>query len=323
MHVSLPILFAAILWTALPRAAHAQHASYPDKTIRLIVPSPPAGGTDTVARVVAERVTQAARWQFVIDNKPGAGGNIGMDAAAKAAPDGYTLAMGESANLAINPFLYRKMPYDAARDLVPVALVGTVPLVLVVPASSPYPSVGALAAVARLRPLTYASSGNGTVGHLVAEMWKKAIGAELTHVPYKGAAPAMTDLAGGQVDLHFASYPAALPLVRSGRLKALAVTSKRRHPGLPNVPTMIEAGYPEFDWHVFYGVVAPAGTPPQVIALVNARIGAALSEPGTRKTLADRGVDSVAGAPELFGAFLAAQRAKFARAVKLSGATVD
>jgi tripartite-type tricarboxylate transporter receptor subunit TctC len=316
------------LLIALPCAvaagtARAQGAAYPDKPIRFIVPSPPGGGTDTVTRLVADRIAQNTKWQFVVDNKPGAGGNIGMDALAKAAPDGYTFAMGESANLAINPYLYRKMPYDAEHDVLPVALAGTVPLVLVVPASGAYPSVAALAAAARQRQLTFASSGNGTVGHLVAEMWEKALPAKLVHVPYKGAAPVMTDLVGGLVDFHFASYPAALPLVQSGKLRALAVTSKRRHPGLPDVPTMIESGFPAFDWHVFYGVVAPAGTAPAMVARFNAEMQAALSDAALRKTLAGRGVEATAGPPELFAAFLAAERSKFARAVKVSGATVD
>ena len=317
------LLVALLCAIPLGPAASQVATGFGEKPIRLIVPSPPGGGTDTVARILSDRIAQNAKWQFVVDNKPGAGGNIGMDATAKAAPDGYTLAMGESANLAINPTLYKKMPYDAARDLVPIGLAGTVPLVLVVPASSPYPSVGALAAVAKLRALTYASSGNGTVGHLVAEMWEKAIGAKLVHVPYKGAAPVMTDLVGGQVDFHFASYPAALPLVQSGKLKALAITSKRRHPGLPNVPTMIEAGFADFDWHVFYGLVAPAGTPTPIVNRINTELRAALSDPATRKALADRGIDSVAGPPELFSAFLTAERSKFAIAVKASGATVD
>ena len=249
---------------------------WPSGPIRIVVGFPPGGGTDALARLLTAKLTELNKWQFVVDNRPGAGGNLGMDAAAKAPADGYTLAMGESANLAINPYLYRKMPYDAAKDLQPVALVGTVPLVLVVPAASPYASVGALAAAARQRQLTFASSGNGTVGHLVGQSWDKALAAHMVHVPYKGAGPLMTDLIGGQVDLHFASYPAAAPLVKSGKLKALAVTSAARLPGLPEVPTMAEAGYRGFVHHVFYGVVAPAGLPARLAARLNAELNRAL-----------------------------------------------
>ena len=323
MRVVFLSLFAAAAIAGVAAPAAAQPDAYPDKPIRMLVPSPPGGGTDALARLLTAKLTELDKWQFVVDNRPGAGGNLGMDAAAKAPADGYTLAMGESANLAINPYLYRKMPYDAARDLQPVALVGTVPLVLVVPAASPYASVGALAAAARQRQLTFASSGNGTVGHLVGQSWDKALGANMVHVPYKGAGPLMTDLIGGQVDLHFASYPAAVPLVTSGKLKALAVTAAARLPGLPEVPTMGEAGYRGFVHHVFYGVVAPAGLPARLAARLNAEVNRALQAADMRTALAERGVDARPGSPEQFGEFLAAEREKLARAVRDSGATVD
>lgn len=322
MHRIHPILLAAVLLCAgMPAGARAD--DYPGKPIRLLVPSPPGGGTDALARLVSDKIAELAKWQFVVDNRPGAGGNLGMDAAARSPADGYTLAMGESANLAINPYLYRKMPYDAVKDLRPIALVGTVPLVLVVPASSPYADIGALAAAAKQRQLTFASSGNGTVGHLVGEMWRKALGAEMVHVPYRGAGPLMTDLVGGQVDLHFASYPAALSLVNSGKLRALAVTSAARQPGLPGVPTMGEAGYRHFVHQVFYGVVAPAGIPAPLAERINAEVNRALQAPDMRASLAERGVDSHPGSPEQFNEFLSAEREKFARAVHESGATVD
>jgi len=322
-----PVLAASVaavvacVTAAFPVAASAQ--AYPDRPIRLVVPSPPGGGTDGISRLVASAVGDAEGWTIVVDNKPGAGGNIGMDATAKAPPDGYTIAMGESANLAINPYLYRSLPFDPAKDVVPVALAGTVPLVLVVASTSPIDSVAALVAAAKQRKLTFASSGNGTVGHLVGESFKHAAGIDYLHVPYKGAGPVMTDLLGGQVDLHFASLPAALTLVKSGKLRALAVTSDTRVPQLPEVPTLTESGYPGFQYQVFYGVVSPAGTPPDRVALLNTAIARALATPALRDKLAGIGVSVQPGSPEEFGRFLAQERSKYADAVKVSGARVD
>jgi tripartite-type tricarboxylate transporter receptor subunit TctC len=306
---------------AFPRA-HAE--SYPEKPIRFIVPSPPGGGTDTLSRLVAGKLNAMLQWQLVIDNRPGAGGNLGLDAAAKAAADGYTIVMGEPSNLVINPYLYRSLPLDPAKDVAPVALVGTVPLVLVVPQGSAYDSLPSLVAAAKEKPLAFASSGNGTVGHLVGATWRRTIGADkLLHVPYKGAGPVMTDLMAGRVDLHFASLPAALPHVRSGKLRALAVTSAQRIPAFPDAPTLIESGYPGFEYYVFYGVLVPTGTPAPIVARLNAEINRAIESADTRASLAKFGVDIRAGTADDFGAFLARERAKWSRAVKESGATVD
>jgi len=315
------LLLAVLAVAATPATAQAQ--AWPDKPIRFIVPSPPGGGTDSLTRLLANKLGETLKWQMVVDNRPGAGGNLGLDIAAKAAPDGYTLVMGESSNLAINPYLYKKLPFDPARDVAPVALVGTVPLVLVVSANAPFASLKALAETAKKKQLTFASSGNGTVGHLVGEMWKRAVAADLMHVPYKGAGPVMIDLVGGQVDLHFASLPAALPLVESGKLRALATTSAARLASLPDVPTLIEAGYPGFDYYVFYGVMVPAGTPDAIVGTLNREIDRVLLAPDMRKSLAERGVDVRTGTPQQFGAFLAGERAKWSVAVKESGATVD
>ncbi|HVO89810.1 MAG TPA: tripartite tricarboxylate transporter substrate binding protein [Casimicrobiaceae bacterium] len=314
-------LLALIGSCCLPAAAHAQ--AYPAKPIRFVVPSPPGGGTDSLTRLLAHKLSELLRWEIVVDNRPGAGGNLGMDIAAKAAPDGYTIVMGESANLAINPYLYRKLPFDPARDVTPVALVGTVPLVLVVAADRPFDSLASLLAAAKKKQLVFASSGNGTVGHLVGETWKRAAGVDLLHVPYKGAGPVMTDLLGGQVDMHFASLPAALSLIKSGRLRALAVTSAQRVPLLPDVPTLIESGFPDFDYHVFYGVLAPAGTPPAIVTRLNAEIDRALQASDVQAGLAQRGVDPRPGTADQFASFLTTERAKWERAVKVSGATVD
>jgi tripartite-type tricarboxylate transporter receptor subunit TctC len=332
MHVSMPAIFrnvsriaaavvgaAAFCW-AVPSV---QAQSYPDKPIRFVAPSPPGGGTDAMTRLVAHKLAELSQWQLVVDNRAGAGGNIGLDFTAKAPADGYTIAMGESSNLTINPYLYKKLPFDPVKDVAPVALVGTVPLVLVVPASRPFDSLASFVAASRKKQLVFASSGNGTVGHLVGETWRRALGVDMLHVPYKGAGPVMTDLVAGQVDSHFASLPAALPLVKGGKLRALAVTSARRLPSLPDVPTLIESGYPGFDFHVFYGVVVPAATPKAIVARLNSEINRALEASDVRAGLAERGVEASPGSPEQFGAFLADERAKWARAVKESGATVD
>ncbi len=322
-HSSLRTILAVVACATLAVAGVAWAQAYPDRPIRLVVPSPPGGGTDGVSRLVASAVGDDEGWTIVVDNRPGAGGNIGMEAVTKATPDGYTIVMGESANLAINPYLYKSMPFDPAKDVVPVALAGTVPLVLVVASTSTIDSVAALVADAKRRKLTFASSGNGTVGHLVGETFKRAAGIDYLHVPYKGAGPVMTDLLGGRVDLHFASLPAALQLVKSGKLRALGVTSAKRVAQLPDVPTLAESGFPSFEYQVFYGVMAPAGTPPDRIARLNAAIERALASPALREKLAGIGVNTHPGTPEQFGQFLTDERSKYAEAVKASGAKID
>lgn len=315
------LLVALLALCCWPLAAHAQN--WPDRPIRFIVPSPPGGGTDSLSRILGNKLGDLLNWRLVIDNRAGAGGNLGLDLAAKAPPDGYTIAMGESSNLAINPHLYKKLPFDPATDVLPVALVGTVPLVLVVSSGQPFDSLASLIEGARKKQLTFASSGNGTVGHLVGEMWQRALGVAMVHVPYRGAGPVMTDLVGGQVDLHFASLPAALPLIESGKLRALAVTSAQRLSSLPNVPTLIEWGFADFDYYVLYGVVVPTGTPATIAERLNTEINRALDAADVRTNLAERGVDIRLGTPAQFDRFLAAERIKWARAVKVSGATVD
>lgn len=315
------LLLAVLALCSWPFATHAQ--IWPDRPIRFIVPSPPGGGTDSLSRLLGNKLGELLNWRMVIDNRAGAGGNLGLDIAAKAAPDGYTIAMGESSNLAINPSLYKKLPFDPAKDVLPVALVGTVPLVLVVSSSQPFDTLAALIEGAKKKQFTFASSGNGTVGHLVGEMWQRALGVGMVHVPYKGAGPVMADLVGGQVDLHFASLPAALPLIEGGKLRALAVTSAQRLSSLPNVPTLIDSGFADFDYYVFYGVVVPAGTLAALTERLNAEINRALDTADTRASLAERGVDIRLGTPAQFDRFLVAERSKWARAVKASGATVD
>lgn len=315
------ILLAAFLLVAWMPQALAQ--TYPERPIRLVVPSPPGGGTDTLSRVVAAKLGDTLRWHIVVDNRPGAGGNLGLDVAAKSAADGYTIVMGESSNLTINPALYASLPFDPEKDLAPIALVGTVPLVLVTAPGRQLDSMPAVLKTAQAGRLTFASSGNGTVGHLVGELWKRSAGIELLHVPYKGAGPAVTDLMAGQVDLHFASLPAAAPLIRSGKLTALAVSSAQRAAQLPDVPTLAELGYPGFDAKVVYGVLAPARTLPAIVERLNAEINRALQAPDVQATLARSGVDVRPGTPGEFATFLSSERSKWARVVKESGAKVD
>ncbi len=308
-----------LIVAATPGPARA----YPDKPIRLVVPSPPGGGTDTLARLVANKLTETLKWVFVPDNKPGAGGNIGMDAVAKAAPDGYTIGMGESSNLTINPYLYAKMPYDVAKDLAPVVLVGTVPLVLVSAPARQFPSIEAIVAAARSKPLTFASGGNGTVGHLAGELWMRQAAIALQHIPYRGGAQAIADVVSAQVDIHFASIPAAASFIEAGTVKAFAVTAPGRSPQLPGVPTMDEAGYKVFSAQVLYGVVTPAATPSAIVETLNAAINRALQSEDVRARLTRIGVEGRGGTPAEFGAFLEVERAKWSRTVVESGARVD
>lgn len=312
--------------SALPVTQNARAQAFPSRSIRLVVPSPPGGGTDTLARVVGTKLGDTLQWQIVPDNRPGAGGNIGMEAAVRSAPDGYTIVMGESANLTINPYLYASMTFDPAKDLAPIALVGTVPLVLVVSPARGFKSVADLTAAAKNakdKPLTFASGGNGTVGHLAGELWKRRADINLLHVPYRGGALAITDLMGGQVDLNFASLPAAAGLVGSGKLQALAVTSASRLAQLPDVPTMEETGLPGFTAQVVYGLLAPAGTPAEIVQRYNAEINKVLATPDVKEVLAKNGVDRRGGTPSEFGTFLNDERAKWQRVVKEANIKIE
>ena len=311
------------LLLCFPVAVPAQ--SWPAKPIRVIVPFPPAGGTDVLTRQLAEKISAATKWTLVIDNKPGAGGNIGLDALAKSAPDGYTLGMGQTANLAINPSLYSKMPFDALKDFAPVGLVSTQPMVLVVAADSPYRSLADVVATAKAKPdaLTMASAGSGTVGHLAGELFARKAGVKFLHIPYKGASPAVTDLLGHQVDIMFANTQSVMTLVASGKLRALAVSSAQRIKPLPAVPTIAESGYKDFEAVTWSGTVAPAGTPADIIAKLNAEIAHTLARPDFLEKLSAEGSQPLGGSPQHFAEFLRAEHAKWGVAVRASGAKVD
>jgi tripartite-type tricarboxylate transporter receptor subunit TctC len=316
------LLIAASLIAA---GADAQPVTYPTKPVRLVVPFPAGGTTDILARAAAQKLSEAWGQQVIVDNRPGAAGNIGSELVAKSAPDGYTLEMGTVGTHAINPSLYAKMPYDHIKDFVPIVLVAGVPNVLVVNPALPVNSVQELIAYAKANPgkVNFASSGSGTSIHLSGELFRTMSGVEITHIPYKGSAPALTDLMGGQVQIMFDNLPSSLPFIKAGRLRALAVTSATRAPALPDTPTMVEAGVPGFEASSWFGIVAPAGTPREIVNKVNAEIDRWLSSPEAKEKLAAQGAIAAGGTPEDFAKHIAAETAKWARVVKESGAKVD
>jgi tripartite-type tricarboxylate transporter receptor subunit TctC len=299
--------------------------AWPSKPIRLIVPFPPGGGTDIIARETSQRVSAATGWSFVIENRPGAGGNLGVDAAAKSAADGYTIVIGQTSNLAINPTLYSKMPYDSQRDLAPIVLLANAPLVMVTGANSPYKTLADAVAAAKAKPgqVNFASPGNGTVAHLSSELFQKAAGIKGQHVPYKGTSQAMVDIIGGNVELYMSSVPTLLGQIKQGKMRALAVTSAARVDDLPNVPTIAESGYKGFDTVTWFGLLAPAATPRDVVARINAEFNKALQNPELRKKLGDEGADPAGGTAEQFAALIKSEVPRWGLVVKESGAKVD
>jgi len=294
---------------------------YPAKAIRVVVPYAPGGATDLTARLVGQKMQEAMKQNVLVDNRPGAGGVIGTDIVAKAAPDGYTVLIAVPAEIAILPHL-QKMPYDVARDLAPVSLAAVTPLVLVVHPSLPVRSVKDLIAFARARPgqLAYASAGTGGVQHLSGELLKISMKLDMAHVPYKGAGPVMPDLIGGHVPMFFSGMPPAMPHVKAGKLRALAVTTARRSPAAPDVPTMAEAGVPGFDISNWFAYFVPSGTQAEVISRLNSEVNRGLKQPDVREKLASVGAETVGTSPEELAKFVRSESEKFARLVKLSGA---
>ena len=315
----------ALALAALAPAATLAQEAYPNKPIRLVVPFPPAGGTDVLSRAMAHAIQLNTKWTIVVDNKPGAGGNIGLDAAAKSPPDGYTVAMGQTANLAVNPALYSSMPYDPLKDFAPIALVSSQPMILVVNTSSPYKSLKDLVDAAKASPgkINMASSSNGTIGHIGGELFQRRAGIKMTHVPYKGAGAAVTDLMGGSVDCFFGNSQAVGGLVNGGKLRALAVTSPRRLANYPDVPTVAELGYPGFEAATWSGLIAPAGTPKAVIDRLNAEANKALGTDAMKQKLMEDGSTPLGGTPEQFAAFIRTEHAKWGAAVRDAGIKLD
>jgi len=313
---------ALLLGSALPAAAQD---AYPSKPIRLVVPFPPAGGTDVLSRSLAQAITASSKWIIVVDNKPGAGGNIGLDAAAKSPPDGYTIAMGQTANLAVNPALYASMPFDPLKDFAPIALISSQPLILVVNTNSPYKTLKDLVDAAKQSPgkINMASSSNGTIGHIGGELFQRRAGIKMTHVPYKGAGAAVTDLMGGNVDCFFGNSQAVGGQVTGGRLRALAVTSPQRLASFSNVPTVAELGYPGFEAATWSGLVAPAGTPPAIVARLNAEANKALASGEMKAKLAEEGSTPLGGTPQQFADFIRKEHAKWGAAVREAGIKLD
>ena len=309
-------------------AVFAQNAfaqAYPTHSIRLVVPFPAGGTTDILARAAAQKLSESLGQAVVVDNRPGAAGNIGADLVAKSAPDGYTLLMGTVGTHAINPGLYAKMPYDHVKDFVPVVLVAGVPNVLAVYPAFPVNSVAELIALAKSKPgtINFASSGSGTSIHLSGELFKTMAGVDMTHIPYKGSSPALTDLMGGQVQIMFDNLPSSLPLIKAGKLRAIAVTSLKRAPALPDVPTISESGLPGFEASSWFGVLAPAGTPAPIVAKLNADVNKWLQSPEAREQLLAQGANAAGGTPEQFAAHIRAETEKWAKVVKASGAKAD
>lgn len=318
-------LIAAFAVAAAAGAVSVHAQAYPNKPIRVIVPFPPGGGTDIVAREVTQAVADTTGWNFVVENRPGAGGNLGLDVVAKAPADGYTIGLGQTSNLAINPTLYRRMPYDVAKDLAPILAVADSPLVMVTGSGMPYKTLKDVVAAAKSKPggINIAFSGNGTVSHLAAQMLQNAAGIKAQYVPYKGATQALTDVVAGNVDVYVSSIPTLLGQIHQGKLRPLAVTSAKKTESLPQVPTMQEAGYQAFEAVNWFGFVAPAGTPKDVIAKLNAEFNKALKTPALAKKLDEQGAEPSGGTPEKFAAFIKSETVSWGQVVKQSGAQID
>jgi len=316
-------ILAAALFAALTGGVHAQ--SYPTKAVRLVLPYPPGGGADTISRPLAQKLTESLGQQVIVDNRGGAGGNVGMEIAAKAPPDGYTLVFALTAQLAVNPALYKKVPYDPVRDYEPVSLLASGPYLLVTHPAMPARSVKDLIALARSRPgqIAYASSGNGSGGHLAAELLKSMAKIDMAHIPYKGGGPALIDVLAGQVQVLFAPPASCSQYVQAGRLRALGVTTAKRSAALPDVPTLAEAGVPNYDSGVWYAVLAPAGTSKDIVGKLHGEFVRALNTPDYHKLLVQNAIDPIGSTPEELGRFIRSELAKWAKVVKDANVHVD
>ncbi len=319
------LLATAALSSGLATTTAQAQPAFPSRPLSIIVPFAAGGATDILARIVGQALSTEIGQSVIIENRPGAGGNIGGQLAAKANPDGHTLFMGAVGTHAINPSLYKKMPYDPIKDLAPLTRVANVPNLLVANPQQPFKTVQELIAYAKANPgkVNFGSSGNGTSIHLSGEMFSHMAKADIVHVPYKGSAPAMNDLLGNQIAIMFDNMPSALQYVRAGKLNALGVTSAKRSPELPNVPTIAEAGVPGYEASSWFGLFVPAATPAPVQAKLHAALVKVLAQPDVKKRMADQGAEVVSEKPEQFAAFIQAESRKWGQVVRASGATLD
>ncbi|MBL0419260.1 tripartite tricarboxylate transporter substrate binding protein [Ramlibacter sp. AW1] len=314
---------ASALLAPLPMTAFSQ--AWPARPIRLVVPFPAGGGTDIIAREVANKTTGLTKWNFVIENKPGSGGNLGIENIAKSPADGYNLVLGQTSNLAINPSLYSKLPYDPVKDLTPVALIGSSPLLVVVAANSPFRTLADVVAAAKAKPgsINYATSGNGTVAHLATELFQRESNVKLTHIPYKGASQGLNDVIGGNVEIYVSSVTTLLGYIKNGKVRPLAVTSAKRSDDLPQVPTIAESGYKDFEAVTWFGLLGPARLPAEITKQLNAELNKTLRADDLRTKLESQGLEITPGTPEQFAKLIRDDIVKWGKVVKESGAKID
>lgn len=313
-------LLVALLWTLCAQAA-AQ--AYPTKPVRVIVPYPPGGGNDTLGRLFAAKLGERLGQPFVVENRPGAGTMIGTEAAAKSTPDGYTILLSSIATHALAPNLYARVPYDPVRDFAPITLLGIAPTVLVVNYDLPAKNLAELISLAKTRPLAYASGGNGTPPHINAEVFKAVAGVDLLHVAYKGGGPALVDLIAGRVQVMLDTAASAMPHVRGGKLRALALSAPKRSAEYPELPTFAEAGLPRYETNAWYSMHAPAGTPPDIVRRLNAELAAVLKDEDVAFRFKQLSTEPVGNSPEEFAAFVRAELEKYARIIKAAGIRLD
>ena len=305
--------------------AQAPATAYPTKPVRLIVPFPPGGGTDILSRLVATKLTEHAKWTVVADNRPGAGGTIGITEAVKAAPTGYDMVMGQKDNLVVAPWLYKNLPWDSTKDLVAVAHVAYTPIVIATGSNSRFKTLADVVNAARAAPstLTYGSPGNGTTIHLAGDLFEKAAGIRLSHIPYKGSNPAMLDALAGNVDLLVSSVPSAIGQIKGGKLRPLAVTSAQRSSSLPDVPTVAELGYKDFDVSTWYGLFMPAGTPQAIVGSVNSEVNQLLALPDVKAAIQAQGAEPQAMGVQEFATLFKGDHAKWKTIVQNSGVKLE
>ena len=321
----LPSFLLYVLAAMAAGMATACAQAWPDRPVRILVGYPPGGGTDLVARLVQQPLSQKWNQPIVIDNRPGANAIIATEAVAKAKPDGYTLLMAYATEIALNPVTVKNLPYDPVRSFTPIMQLASAPLVLAVNPSVAAKDVRELVALAKAKPgtLAYSSSGSGSVHHFAGELFKLQTGADILHVPYKGSGPAAADAVAGQVQVNFASVASVLRFVQAGRLRALAVTSKKRSPQMPEVPSMVEAGLADFELTSWYGLLAPAGTPADIVAKIHADVSAVLASAELQKSFGTQGLDMAGGTPQAFAEFIRGEAAKFARIAKAGNISAE